>query len=104
MREQRKRRLSIMKLIAEYNPFLLDIEYSTMRKNPTFLRYISKTKTAVLNHLDHKMPNFMKISGALGTCSLVEFAKAEPTGDNFENVVSVFESLYGKNPIKKRIS
>ena len=37
-----------MKLIAEYNPFLLDIEYSTMRKNPTFLRYISKTKTDVL--------------------------------------------------------
>ena len=43
-----KERLSIMKLIAEYNPFLLDIEYSTMRKNPTFLRYISKTKTDVL--------------------------------------------------------
>ena len=62
------------------------------------------TNKELLNHLDHKMPNFMKISGALGTCSLVEFAKAEPTGDNFENVVSVFESLYGKNPIKKRIS
>ncbi len=59
------------------------------------------TNRELLNHLDHTMKNFMQISQALGTCSLVEFAKAEPTDDNFENMVSVFEFLYGKNQIKR---
>ncbi|EPA04386.1 type I 3-dehydroquinate dehydratase, partial [Candidatus Nitrosarchaeum limnium] len=28
-----KERISILKLIAEYNPFLLDVEYNTIKKN-----------------------------------------------------------------------
>ena len=28
-----KERISILKLIAEYNPFLLDVEYNTLNKN-----------------------------------------------------------------------
>lgn len=43
-----KERISILKLIAEYNPYLLDIEYNTIRKNKELGKYIKKTKTNVL--------------------------------------------------------
>lgn len=43
-----KERISILKLIAEYHPFLVDIEFNTLRKNKMFHNYIKKTKTDVL--------------------------------------------------------
>ena len=43
-----KNRLSILKLIAEYNPFLLDVEYNTLKKSPSFLRYLKTSKTDLL--------------------------------------------------------
>ena len=43
-----KERISILKLIAEYNPYLLDVEYNTLRKNNELGKYIKKTKTNVL--------------------------------------------------------
>lgn len=43
-----KERISILKLIAEYRPFLLDIEFNTMRKNKTLHNYVKKTKTDIL--------------------------------------------------------
>lgn len=43
-----KERISILKLIAEYHPFLLDIEFSTLRKNKRLHDYVKKTKTDIL--------------------------------------------------------
>ena len=43
-----KNRISILKLIAEYNPFLLDIEFSTLRKNKMLQRYLKSTGTDIL--------------------------------------------------------
>ena len=43
-----KNRISIMKLIAEYNPFLLDIEFNTLRKNKMLQRYLKSTGTDIL--------------------------------------------------------
>lgn len=43
-----KERISILKLIAEYRPFLLDVEFNTLRKNKMLHNYIIKTKTDVL--------------------------------------------------------
>ena len=43
-----KNRISILKLIAEYNPFLLDVEFNTLRKNKNLSRYIKNTKTNML--------------------------------------------------------
>ena len=43
-----KNRISILKLIAEYNPYLLDVEYNTIRKNKTLHQYLRKTKTNLL--------------------------------------------------------
>ena len=41
-------RVAILKLIAEYNPFLLDIEYNTLKKNTALVRYLKETKTRLL--------------------------------------------------------
>nr|AIF17967.1 3-dehydroquinate dehydratase (aroD) [uncultured marine thaumarchaeote KM3_79_H05] len=43
-----KNRISIIKLIAEYDPFLLDIEYDTLRKNRNLQRYLKNIGTRVL--------------------------------------------------------
>ena len=43
-----KNRISIIKLIAEYNPFLLDIEFNTLRKNKMLQRYFKSTGTDIL--------------------------------------------------------
>ena len=43
-----KNRISITKLIAEYAPFLLDIEYETLRKNKSLQRYLKNTNTSTL--------------------------------------------------------
>lgn len=41
-------RVSILKLIAEYRPHLLDIEFSTVSKNKSLLEYVRKTGTQIL--------------------------------------------------------
>jgi len=43
-----KNRVSIIKLIAEYDPFLLDIEYNTLRKNKNLQRYLKSAGTRTL--------------------------------------------------------
>ena len=43
-----KNRISIMKLIAEYNPFLLDIELNTLSKNKNLRLYLKNTGTDML--------------------------------------------------------
>ena len=43
-----KNRISIMKLIAEYNPFLLDIELNSLSKNKNLQRYLKSTGTDIL--------------------------------------------------------
>ena len=43
-----KERISIIKLIAEYNPFLLDIEFNTLKKNKELEKYLKSTKTKLL--------------------------------------------------------
>jgi 3-dehydroquinate dehydratase I len=58
-----KERISILKLIAEYHPFLLDIEFNTLRKNKMFYNYVKKTKTDVLVswHDFKKTPDVMSL-------------------------------------------
>jgi len=43
-----KERISIIKLISEYNPYLLDVEYNTLKKNKELLKYLKSTKTKLL--------------------------------------------------------
>ena len=41
-------RKSIIKLIAEYNPFLLDVEFNALQKDKKFLKYMKNSKTKIL--------------------------------------------------------
>ena len=43
-----KERRSMLKLIAEYNPFLLDVEFNTIRKDLDLKEYLKTTKTKLL--------------------------------------------------------
>ena len=43
-----KERIAILKLIAEYSPFLLDIEFNTIKKNKELAKYLRSTKTKLL--------------------------------------------------------
>jgi 3-dehydroquinate dehydratase-1 len=43
-----KERMSIIKLIAEYDPFLLDVEFNMLKKNPQLTEYLKSTKTELL--------------------------------------------------------
>ena len=43
-----KERIAILKLIAEYNPFLLDVEFNTLKRNASLVKYLKSTKTNLL--------------------------------------------------------
>ena len=43
-----KERVAILKLIAEYEPFLLDVEFNTLKKNSKLLKYLKTTRTNLL--------------------------------------------------------
>ncbi|MGQ0377413.1 MAG: type I 3-dehydroquinate dehydratase [Nitrososphaerota archaeon] len=68
-------RVSILKLIAEYNPFLLDVEYNTFKKNKQFTNYIKKSGTDLLVswHDFKKTPSDSTLSRVLS--QMTKFSK-----------------------------
>jgi len=54
-----KNRISILKLVAEYNPYLLDVEYNAIKKNKDLCQYLKRSKTDLLVswHDFKKTPN-----------------------------------------------
>ncbi len=52
-------RIAILKLIAEYSPFLLDVEFNTLKRNESLRKYLKSTKTKLLVswHDFKKTPN-----------------------------------------------
>ena len=54
-----KERISILKLIAEFEPYLLDVEYNTLKKNRELQKYLKTAKTNILVswHDFEKTPN-----------------------------------------------
>ncbi len=43
-----KERISILKLISEFDPYLLDVEYKTLKRNIELVKYLKGTKTRIL--------------------------------------------------------
>ena len=62
-----KERKSILKLISEYNPFLLDVEFNTLKKDQKLRQYLKKSKTTILVswHDFKKTPNMKKLNSTL---------------------------------------
>ncbi|MFM7795850.1 MAG: type I 3-dehydroquinate dehydratase [Candidatus Nitrosotenuis sp.] len=92
-----KERVSILKLMAEYNPYFLDIEFSASH-NQNLLSYVRKTKTPILvswhdfkrtpsfNELLKKSQNMKKISNHI---------KIVTTANSIKDTATIL-SLYGK--------
>jgi len=66
-----KERIAILKLIAEYDPFLLDIEFNTMKQNRDLVKYLKTTKTKLLisGHDFKKTPNLTELKKKLNQMS-----------------------------------
>lgn len=91
-----KERISILKLISEFNPYLLDVEYNTLKKNKELEKYLKNTKTGILVswHDFSKTPNeqilrsmFKKMSRFSNNVKIVTTAK------NISDMIRVL-SLY----------
>jgi len=70
-----KERIAIIKLIAEYNPFLLDVEFNTIKKNSELLKYLKTTKTKLLIswHDFKKTPKFSELINKMN--QMAKFSK-----------------------------
>jgi len=62
-----KERVAILKLISEYNPFLLDVEFNTIKKNKELAKYLKSTKTRLLIswHDFKKTPKFSELKNKM---------------------------------------
>ncbi len=98
-------RISILKLIAEYHPFLLDIEFNTLRKNKNLQSYIKKTKTDVLVswHDFKKTPNTVvlkKMYNQMGVFSKnIKIVTSAKTHEDSSNVLSLYGNSSKNNLI-----
>lgn len=93
-----KERISILKLIAEYRPYLLDIEYSTLEKNKSLADYMKKTRTQILVswHDFRKTPPLSSLTIKLQRMQKIsKFVKIVTTANSVKDATTVL-SLYRK--------
>ena len=66
-----KERIAILKLISEYTPFYLDVEFNTLRKNASLVKYLKTTKTKLLVswHDFKKTPNSAELKKKMNQIS-----------------------------------
>ena len=93
-----KNRRSIIRLIAEYNPHLIDIEFSTLREDKKLLAYVRSTKTPILVswHDFKKTPPFSALEKKLEVMRKIsKFVKIVTTAKSAKDSTTVL-SLYRK--------
>ncbi|MDH3610512.1 MAG: type I 3-dehydroquinate dehydratase [Nitrosopumilus sp.] len=93
-----KERISILKLIAEYNPFLLDVEFNTIKKNKNLVKYLKTTKTNLLisEHDFKKTPSFSQLYKKLAQMSKFSSnVKIVTTAESTDDSARVLQ-LYNK--------
>jgi 3-dehydroquinate dehydratase I len=97
-----KERISILKLVSEFEPYLLDVEYNTLRKNQALQKYLKNTRTNILVswHDFVKTPNeqslkitLQKMSKFSNNIKIVTTAKT--IGDMIR-VLSLYKNLTKK--------
>lgn len=97
-----KERISILKLIAEFEPYLLDVEYNTLKKNQELQKYLKTAKTNVLVswHDFEKTPNVQTLRSMLRKMSrFSNNVKIVTTSRTIGDTIRIL-SLY-KNQAKK---
>lgn len=99
-------RIAIIKLIAEYSPFLLDVEFNTMKKNQALRKYLKSTKTKLLIswHDFKKTPTATELKKKLDQMSKISSnVKIVSTAKSTEDSTRMLE-LYNKKRINNLIS
>ena len=94
-----KERISILKLVAEYNPYLVDVEFNTLEKNKSLLNYLRKTNTPILVswHDFKKTPPTPALLAKLQKMRRHgKFVKIVTTANSIRDTASVL-SLYKKH-------
>ncbi len=97
-----KERIAIIKLIAEYNPFLLDIEFNTLKKNSSLVKYLKSTKTKLLVswHDFKKTPNSIELKKKINQMSKfssnVKIVSTAKSTDDSTRMLELY-SKKGKN-------
>ena len=94
-----KERISILKLIAEYNPFLLDVEFNTIKENKELAKYLKSTKTKILIswHDFKKTPKFSELKNMMS--KMTKFShnvKIVTTAKSVDDSTRTLQ-LYSKN-------
>jgi len=94
-----KERIAILKLIAEYNPFLLDVEFNTIKKNKDLEKYLKTTKTELLIswHDFKKTPKFSELTNKMN--QMAKFSnnvKIVTTAKSTEDSTRILQ-MYSKN-------
>ena len=94
-----KERIAILKLIAAYDPFLLDIEFNTIKKNKELAKYLKSTKTKLLIswHDFKKTPKFSELKNMMN--QMTKFShnvKIVTTAKSVDDSIRTLQ-LYSKN-------
>jgi 3-dehydroquinate dehydratase-1 len=101
-----KERIAILKLIAEYNPFLIDVEFNTVKKNKEFARYLKTTKTKMLIswHDFRKTPSLSELEKKIKDMSKFSSnVKIVTTAKSIEDSTRILQT-YRKNNIDNLIA
>ena len=94
-----KERIAILKLIAEYNPFLLDVEWNTIKKNKELARYLKTTKTRLLIswHDFKKTPKFSELTNKMNQMiKFSDYVKIVTTAKSTDDSTRILQ-MYSKN-------
>ncbi len=92
-------RIAILKLIAEYNPFLLDVEFNTIKKNKELVKYLNSTKTKLLIswHDFKKTPKFSELRSIMNQMTkFSQNVKIVTTAKSVDDSTRILQ-LYSKN-------
>ena len=97
-----KERIAILKLIAEYNPYLLDVEFNTLKRNSDLVKYLKTTKTKLLVswHDFKKTPNSSELKKKINQMgkfsSNVKIVSTAKSTDDSTRMLELY-SKRGKN-------
>ena len=93
-----KERISILKLIAEYDPLLLDVEFNTIKRNKNLEKYLKTAKTNLLIswHDFKKTPSVTELKKKLDKMSkFSSYVKIVTTAKSADDSTRVLQ-LYNK--------
>tara|TARA_B100000029_G_scaffold109932_1_gene101471 strand:+ start:25 stop:684 length:660 start_codon:yes stop_codon:yes gene_type:complete len=101
-----KERISILKLITEYNPFLLDVEFNTLKKNQKLKQYLKSSKTTILVswHDFKKTPGTKRLDSTLKEMKkMSNYVKIVTVAKSINDTTKIL-SLYNKSSKIKLIA